>query len=339
MPVSCAILVIERMINMVTILGKNFPTYDFDKIKGNCFGFIYVTVNNKTNKMYVGMHYRWDKSYLGSGVILKNAIKRDGKSSFTRYIIDTADSYEALVELEVYYITSAFGVNCAEHPMFYNITDKPYKQGSASWTYLTPEQREARIAKFTKTLQTTLGSMTEEEIEQRRQLYRDKANEAYKADPELRKRVSEGTRTGMTPEVRKHLSEVKTGVKQNLSIEERERRAEHMRKIGRKSTNPWNKGVSTKHIIGEKISLSQRKYYTVLLNDVPIIEHVNNVGSYQGIANKISEYFDGKPIGKNNVSHLITTGESYVAKIPSKQFMNGLRIVRERGDEGTHDKL
>lgn len=339
MPVSCAILVIERMVNMVTILGKNFPTYDFDKIKGNCFGFIYVTVNNKTNKMYVGMHYRWDKSYLGSGVILKNAIKRDGKNNFTRYIIDVADNYEDLVQLEVYYITEAFGTNCTLHPLFYNITDKPYRKGSSSWNYLTNEQREARVSKFTKTLRRTLSSMSKEEIAERKRSYKERAIKSYDNDPNLRKRVSEATRKGMTPEVRKHLSEVKTGVKQNLSIEERERRAEHMRKIGRKSTNPWNKGVSTKHIIGEKISLSQRKYYTVLLNDVPIIEHVNNVGSYQGIANKISEYFDGKPIGKNNVSHLITTGEPYVAKIPSKQFMNGLRIVRERGDEGTHDKL
>lgn len=324
---------------MVTILGKNFPTYDFDKIKGNCFGFIYVTVNNKTNKMYVGMHYRWDKSYLGSGVILKNAIKRDGKNNFTRYIIDVADNYEDLVQLEVYYITEAFGTNCTLHPLFYNITDKPYRKGSSSWNYLTNEQREARVSKFTKTLRRTLSSMSKEEIAERKRSYKERAIKSYDNDPNLRKRVSEATRKGMTPEVRKHLSEVKTGVKQNLSIEERERRAEHMRKIGRKSTNPWNKGVSTKHIIGEKISLSQRKYYTVLLNDVPIIEHVNNVGSYQGIANKISEYFDGKPIGKNNVSHLITTGEPYVAKIPSKQFMNDLRIVRERGDEGTHDKL
>lgn len=324
---------------MVTILDKEFPTYNFDEIKDNCYGFIYVTVNNKNNKMYVGMHYRWEKSYLGSGVILKNAIKREGRSSFTRYIIDTADSYDALVDLEVYYITQAFGVNCTKHPLFYNITDKPYKQGSTSWGYLTQEQREARVTKFTKTLQKTLSSLSTEELAQRKQMYRDKANKAYKNDPELRKRVSEGTRKGMTPEVRKHLSEVKTGVKQSISEEERSRRAERMRAVGKMRTNPWNKGISTKELLGAKMSEGKRKYYTVYLNDRLLLEHVSNVGGYQEIANKISKVLDNKPIGKNNVSNLIATGKPYEAKVPHKQFMNGLRIVRERGEEGTYDKL
>lgn len=325
------------MINMVTILGKNFPTYDFDKIKGNCFGFIYVTVNNKTNKMYVGMHYRWDKSYLGSGVILKNAIKRDGKNNFTRYIIDVADNYEDLVQLEVYYITEAFGANCTLHPLFYNITDKPYRKGSSSWNYLTNEQREARVSKFTKTLRRTLSSMSKEEIAERKRSYKERAIKSYDNDPNLRKRVSEATRKGMTDDVRKHLSEVKQGVKPNISDEERKRRAERMKKVGSRPTNPWNKGISTKELLGDKMSEGKRKYYNVYLGDMLIIPHVSNKGGYQAIAEKISEYFDGKPIGKNNVSHLITTGEPYVAKIPKKEFMNGLRLIEERGDEGIYD--
>lgn len=70
------------------------------------FGFIYKTTNLTNGKTYVGMCSHENpiktegKQYLGSGVIIKNAIKRHGRKSFTREILEVCDSEETLLEAE-----------------------------------------------------------------------------------------------------------------------------------------------------------------------------------------------------------------------------------------------
>lgn len=323
---------------MIEILGKQYSTYDFEEIKGKHYGFIYVTVNNTNGKMYVGLHFRWDKTYLGSGKILLNAIKREGRKNFTRHIIDVADSYEDLVALEHYYITKAFGVNCSESRLFYNIYDKEHKSGSMSWDYLTDEERADRIARSTKKLRETLAKRTPEQIKETSEKRRRIALLNYKRNPKLRDTISKRTSEGMTPEVRKHLSEIKKGVTPKISEEERIRRAERMRKVGKKKTIPWNKGKSTKELVGDKMSLGHRKYYSVLLNGEVIIPELTNQGGYQAMADSIGQYFGGKPIGKKNVQTLIKTGEPYVAQVSHKKYMEGLQILKKEGNEKrTHD--
>ena len=324
---------------MVTILGRDFETYDFDKIQGTCFGFVYVTKNNKSGKYYVGMHYTWNRNYLGSGTILKNAIKRDGKSSFTRYIIDTANSYEELVDLELHYITTAFGTDVSMSPMFYNLNNLSHKNGSNSWSYLTDEERATRVAKANKSRRATVSNRTAEE----RKALSDKlsavAKQNYMDDPNLKQLVSEKTREAMTVEVRNRISESKLGVKPNFSDEHRKKLSDVGKTIGaenlerhRRAHGVWNKGHRLTDEHRAKLSNSKRVYYAVHLNDELILSDVGNVGGYQGIADTISTYFSGKKVGRNNVVTLIKTGEPYEAKVPSKQFMNGLRIIKKGTD-------
>ena len=61
--------------------------------------YIYKTTNNINGKFYYGKHYGLlDDDYLGSGTIIKQAIKKYGKENFTKEIIyiatDEADAYE-----------------------------------------------------------------------------------------------------------------------------------------------------------------------------------------------------------------------------------------------------
>ena len=89
------------------------------------YGFVYITINKVNNKKYVGRcRYNsktgnW-KTYLGSGVYLKNAINKYGKENFYKIIIDEANNEEELRDIEEYYIDMFNAVDSKE---FYNIKD------------------------------------------------------------------------------------------------------------------------------------------------------------------------------------------------------------------------
>lgn len=84
------------------------------------YGFIYITTNIINGKRYLGQKKfddRW-QSYLGSGEILKKAIKKYGKENFARNIIDIAYSDDELSQKEYDY--SVF-FNVVESDDWYNL--------------------------------------------------------------------------------------------------------------------------------------------------------------------------------------------------------------------------
>lgn len=86
------------------------------------YGFIYVTKNEIDGMRYIGKK-NYDsrgywRRYLGSGVRLSRAIKKDGRENFTREIIDTAKTPEELSEKEKYWIQY---YDAVESDRFYNI--------------------------------------------------------------------------------------------------------------------------------------------------------------------------------------------------------------------------
>lgn len=82
---------------------------------------IYITTNIINGKKYIGSHISntLNDKYLGSGVILKKAIKKHGSSSFQREILAVVDDSEQMKELEMYYIEY---YNAYLSDMFYNNT-------------------------------------------------------------------------------------------------------------------------------------------------------------------------------------------------------------------------
>jgi group I intron endonuclease len=79
---------------------------------------IYKTTNSINGKFYIGKDAKNKKNYLGSGTILKQAIKKYGKSNFTKEILEVCNSLEHLAEREKYWITKLnaieTGYNIAE---------------------------------------------------------------------------------------------------------------------------------------------------------------------------------------------------------------------------------
>ena len=82
---------------------------------------IYITTNLINGKKYIGSHLisGINDTYLGSGVLLKKAIKKYGKSNFQREIIAQLDNIEDMKKLEEYYIKY---YNAYTSNLFYNTT-------------------------------------------------------------------------------------------------------------------------------------------------------------------------------------------------------------------------
>lgn len=89
------------------------------KSENKYYGYVYLTTNLINNKKYIGQHRgEPNDSYFGSGIYIKQAIKKYGKENFKKEILCYADSQEELNKLEIEFITLH---NAVEDEMYYNI--------------------------------------------------------------------------------------------------------------------------------------------------------------------------------------------------------------------------
>lgn len=70
------------------------------------YGYIYETTNLLNGKKYIGQHRaeKLDKNYLGSGIILHQAIEKYGKDNFSIKILEECESQSKMNEREIYWI-------------------------------------------------------------------------------------------------------------------------------------------------------------------------------------------------------------------------------------------
>ena len=99
------------------------------------YGYIYETTNLVNNKKYIGQHRskKFDKSYLGSGVVLLKAIEKYGKENFSCKILKECVSEEDLNLSEKQFILEFSASNSDD---YYNIasgglghTCEPWNKG------------------------------------------------------------------------------------------------------------------------------------------------------------------------------------------------------------------
>lgn len=84
------------------------------------YGYIYKTTNLINNKIYVGQHISpsFDPKYLGSGIKVKAAFKKYGKSKFKCEVLEECQSLDELNQREAYWID--YWKSCNPH-VGYNI--------------------------------------------------------------------------------------------------------------------------------------------------------------------------------------------------------------------------
>jgi len=108
---------------------------------------IYKITNHTNGKYYIGRHATKDvnDSYMGSGIGIKNAINKYGVENFTKEIIATADSADALWDLEKEIVNE----DIVKDPMSYNMAygGKHYLHGLKQYDYdaFIEHQRNAGI--------------------------------------------------------------------------------------------------------------------------------------------------------------------------------------------------
>ena len=71
---------------------------------------IYQTTNSINQQFYIGMHRTNDMNdeYIGSGIALRQAVKKYGKSNFVKEILHILDSEEEMIAKEIELVTEEF---------------------------------------------------------------------------------------------------------------------------------------------------------------------------------------------------------------------------------------
>ena len=114
----------------------------------NNYGYIYKTTNLVNGKVYIGQKRGgFNLSYFGSGLIIKRAIKKEGKEAFKREFIVYAFNKEQLDFLEkkfiknyrellgkenLYNITDGGGGFCGHHTLETKIKLSQFRKGKPS---------------------------------------------------------------------------------------------------------------------------------------------------------------------------------------------------------------
>ena len=107
-------------------------------------GFIYKTTNVINGKEYIGMcssKQRFE-SYLGSGILLRQAIEKYGKDNFVREILEECDDEESLRKAEIKWIRH---YDAVKNENFYNL----HEGGRGGSTGFKEETSMATIVKKT----------------------------------------------------------------------------------------------------------------------------------------------------------------------------------------------
>lgn len=89
---------------------QHYAEYGNATQEGKIYHYTYQTTNLINGKYYIGIHStnNLDDGYLGSGILLKKAIKKYGKVNFNKTILCFFDTREELVEEEKFLITNEF---------------------------------------------------------------------------------------------------------------------------------------------------------------------------------------------------------------------------------------
>ena len=224
---------------------------------------IYLTTNNIKGKVYVGKYCGKQKSYLGSGIYIKRAIKKYGKENFSRITLeDGITDHDFLCEREKYWIAFYDSTN---PEIGYNLTEGG--RGSLGLEHSKESCRKISEANKGKNHPMYGKHLSEETCKKMRDAWKNRAPIAE----ETRKKLSEASRGENNPNYGKRGKDTpmfgKTHIKETCKKMSNAKRGINNPKIIKKEIilvvlKLLNSGMSVKNT-AKKVNVSRGTVYKV----------------------------------------------------------------------------
>jgi group I intron endonuclease len=213
---------------------------------------IYKTTNTINNKFYIGKDLRNSKYYLGSGLAVKNAIKKYGRSNFIKEIIEFCNSENHLNEREIFWIQHFREIS---PNLIYNIADGG--EGGDLSKFRSESKNKG------KTYLEIYGEKRTSEIAERKRIKLSGSNNGM-----FGRKLSK--------EHREKISAANTGRERNFSMDHKEKLSNSLR--GKTHTEETIKKMSESHIGKNTYGLTVNQYDNDgnLLNTFKSIQEASN---------------------------------------------------------------
>jgi len=221
---------------------------------------IYKTTNIVNGRFYIGQDAHNDPNYLGSGLLLKQAIKKYGINNFKKEILEHCLTKKELNEKEIFWINK---LNAQERNKGYNIT----KGGNGGDTFSNHPDKE-RI----------------------RENYR-KSSTIFNNRPEIKSKIKKSMEERWKDE--KYRNKVIKALKEAQSKKEYgEKLSKSLKKVIH--TDEWNKKVGKNNII--RFHIKKIKYFIEQGIEINILSNYFNT-SEEKILETINKHigFDKEP--------------------------------------------
>jgi group I intron endonuclease len=135
---------------------------------------IYITTNLITQEKYIGKDRNNSPSYLGGGVLLKEAIQKYGRENFKKEILEVCKNLDELKEKECYWLEYYHASN---NPLFYNLTNKSFGSDRG------PTKTEKYLKRGKKISEGRKGNHYPEASKSQQGLKKIKVSKALKGKP------------------------------------------------------------------------------------------------------------------------------------------------------------
>lgn len=170
------------------------------------YGYVYKIKNNTNGKIYIGLHKHnlneLDDSYWSSGKIISRAIQKEGKSNFSREILEWCSNREILKEREIYWIDK---LNARNPTIGYNLApggdggdlgeevrkhQSKVQSGANHWNYgkHLSEETKKKISEAHKGIKHT------DECKERMSHMKKEYYKTHTVPEDVRRRISEGNK-------------------------------------------------------------------------------------------------------------------------------------------------
>ena len=187
-----------------------------ENVINNYMSIIYKTTNIKNGKIYVGKDKINNPNYIGSGVILEQAIQKYGRQSFQKEILEECD--DSVVDIrEIYWIAK---LKSTDNRIGYNITNG----GSGGDTTTNHPNKKDIVNKRNSGIKNWHKSLSESERSARGKKISDS------------KKGKSNGRTGSA-----HRAESKELIRKNQPIKTDEWRELHATAMAKRKDKPFTK--------------------------------------------------------------------------------------------------